>query len=82
MIRYMKLKNDLKRFCNAYNHELFNCKLLIYFYDTTNVITYKITVYTTYTTMYNDNSNNKDYMQKSTIMHAAICLGQASLRFL
>ena len=47
MIRYMKLKNDLKRFCNACNHELFNCKLLIYFYDTTNVITYKITVYTT-----------------------------------
>ena len=75
MIRYMKLKNDLKRFCNAYNHELFNCKLLIYFYDTTNVITYKITVYTTYTTMYNDNSNNKDYMQKSTI-------DQSSLRFL
>ena len=33
-----------------------------------------------YATMYNN--NNKDYMQKSTIMHAAICLGQASLRFL
>ena len=31
--------------------------------------------------MYNDN-DNKDYMQKWTIMHAAICLGQASLRFL